>query len=42
MSYSPDFELLTSASKTLKNKNTQEHVDRILKTILNNVMMIKN
>ena len=40
MSYSPDFELFTNESRTLKNKNDQDYIERIKTRILDNLQMI--
>jgi histone deacetylase HOS2 len=41
LEYAPEYELFTSASKAVKNKNTQEYIDRVLNTVLNNLKLIK-
>ena len=42
MTYSPDFELFTTASKVIKNKNTQEYIDGVLNKVMKNLSMIKS
>ncbi len=42
MTYSPDFELFTTASKVIKNKNSQVYIDCVLNQIMNNLSMIKS
>lgn len=41
LEYAPDYELHTSASKAIKNKNTEEYAEKILSKILENLNMIR-